>query len=86
MWPSWVGDGATAAVAGYPHLTVPMGAVHAVPIGLSFVASKDHDATVLSLGYAFEQASRLRIEPQFLTTAEQSPAVRAALSPAVRKN
>jgi amidase len=43
-----------AAVSGAPHLTLPMGTLHGLPIGLSFVARRDEDATVLALGHAFE--------------------------------
>lgn len=48
-----------AAVAGYPHLTVPMGFVQGLPAGLSFIGAKWDDARILSLGYAFEQATRV---------------------------
>ncbi|MEE4380728.1 MAG: amidase [Pseudomonadales bacterium] len=44
-----------AAVAGYPHLTVPMGRLHGLPIGLSFVGGGAKDAAILALGHAFEQ-------------------------------
>jgi amidase len=44
------------AVAGYPHLTVPMGLVFGLPMGLSFIGPKWSDARILSLGFAFEQA------------------------------
>ncbi len=44
------------AVAGYPHLTVPMGAVEGLPIGVSFIGAKWSDADVLAAGYAYEQA------------------------------
>ena len=47
-----------AAVAGYPHLTVPMGKVAGLPVGLSFIGPAWSEATLLSLGYAFEQARR----------------------------
>lgn len=47
-----------AAVAGYPHLTVPMGQDRGMPVGLSFIAGAWQDATVLSLGYAFEQRTK----------------------------
>jgi amidase len=47
-----------AAVAGYPHLTVPMGFVQGLPVGLSFIGTKWDDARILSLGYAFEQTTR----------------------------
>ena len=52
------GGGSLAAVAGYPHLTVPMGAVEGLPVGLSFIGPKWSDGMILSLGYAYEQASR----------------------------
>ena len=45
------------AVAGYPHLTVPMGFVQGLPVGLSFIGARWDDARILSLGYAFEQAT-----------------------------
>jgi amidase len=54
------------AVAGYPHLTVPMGAVNGLPVGLSFIGLQWEDAKVLSAGYAFEQAGPdLRVMPTF---------------------
>jgi len=53
------------AVAGYPHLTVPMGAVQGLPIGVSFIGGKWTDADVLAAGYAYEQASRKRVSPTY---------------------
>lgn len=76
------GGGSAAAVAGYPHLTVPMGHVKGLPVGLSFIGPKWSDAMILSLGYAYEQASRKRIEPRFLTSIEESPEVAPLLQPA----
>ena len=55
------------AVAGYPHLTVPMGAVEGLPIGVSFIGAKWSDADVLSVGYAYEQGSKKRVMPTFRT-------------------
>lgn len=78
-WPAWAGAGYLAAIAGYPHITVPMGSVHGVPIGFSIMGAKDADADVLSWGYAFEQASELRVEPQFLPNAEARPEIAAAM-------
>jgi amidase len=43
------GAGGLAAVAGYPHLTVPMGLVKGLPVGLSFIGPKWSDALMLSL-------------------------------------
>lgn len=52
-----------AAVAGYPHLTVPMGFDRDMPVGISFIAGKWEDAKVLSLGYAFQQRTQARRAP-----------------------
>lgn len=45
------------AVAGYPHLTVPMGLDRGMPVGISFIGAKWDDARILSLGFAYEQSS-----------------------------
>jgi amidase len=46
------------AVAGYPHLTVPMGRVEGLPVGLSFIGPAWSEQLLLSLGYAFQEASK----------------------------
>jgi len=51
-----VGAGSLAAIAGYPHLTVPMGDVEGLPVGLSFIGAKWTDANVLEAGAAYERA------------------------------
>jgi len=53
------------AVAGFPHLTVPMGLSGGLPIGLSFIGPKWHDHDVLKAGFAYEQLSKARVAPQF---------------------
>ncbi|KQS04274.1 amidase [Sphingomonas sp. Leaf357] len=58
------------AVAGYPHLTVPMGLVKGLPVGLSFIATAYGDAAVIEAGYAYEQASRKRAAPRYLPVAD----------------
>ena len=70
VWPPFVGIGAIAAIAGYPHATVPMGTVHALPVGLSFIGTAGADAEVLAAAYAYEQASQKRATPRFLASAE----------------
>jgi amidase len=55
-----------AAVAGYPHLTVPAGFVRGLPLGLSFVGPAWSEWRLLGLGAAFEQATRHRRPPAFL--------------------
>lgn len=59
------GYASAAAMAGYPHLTLPMGYVHGLPIGLSFVGAPYKEAELLALGYAYEQATRHRRVPEY---------------------
>ncbi|MBB6128962.1 amidase [Mucilaginibacter lappiensis] len=54
-----------AAKAGYPHITVPMGKVHELPVGLSFFSTAYKEADIITLAYAYEQASKKRAEPVF---------------------
>lgn len=77
MGPAWLIDpvlkdaaafgsaGGAAAVAGYPHLTVPMGQVRGLPLGLSFVGPAWSEASLLAYGYAYEQASHARKPPRY---------------------
>jgi amidase len=78
------GAGGLAAVAGYPHLTVPMGTVKGLPVGLSFIGTKWDDARILSLGYAYEQASMKRADPKLYPSIEDSPDVAPHFRPAGR--
>ena len=57
------GNTSLAAVAGYPHLTVPMGFVRHLPVGLGFMGLPYSEAKLLGLGYAFEQATQARRSP-----------------------
>ena len=75
------GGGYLAAMAGYPHLTVPMGQVKGLPVGLSFIGPKWSDALILSLGYAFEQARGPLPGPRFLPSIEQAPEIAPLLEP-----
>jgi len=61
-----IGTGSLAAIAGYPHLSVPMGAVHDLPVGLSIIGEKWADAAVLRAGAAYERARTAPLaEPDF---------------------
>lgn len=61
------------AVAGYPHLTVPMGAIEGLPLGISFIGTAWDDERVLRAGYAFERVADARPAPQFLPSVEVLP-------------
>jgi amidase len=78
------GAGGLAAVAGYPHLTVPMGLVKGLPVGLSFIGPKWSEARLLSLGFAYEQARGPFPTPKFYRSIEESPDIAPYLEPAPR--
>jgi amidase len=79
------GAGSLAAVAGYPHLSVPMGLVKGLPVGLSFIGPKWSDPLLLSLGYAYEQARGKFPAPQLHPSIEDSPAIAPHLQPRVAR-
>lgn len=62
------GSSTLAAVAGYPSVSVPMGAVYGLPVGLSFFGKAFSDATMVKYAYAFEQLTRHRTPPKYLAT------------------
>jgi len=75
--PAWVNDlvngdhygggsSSPAAVSGYPAVTVPMGIVHELPVGITFFGAAWSDARLIGYAYAFEQATRARRPPAFL--------------------
>lgn len=76
------GGGYLAAMAGYPHLTVPMGQVKGLPVGLSFIGPKWSDALILSMGHAYEQARGPLPPPRFLPSIEEAPEIARLLEPA----
>jgi amidase len=64
------GCSSAAAVAGYPHITVPAGYVHGLPVGISFFGTAWSEPRLLGLAYSFEQATKIRKAPRFLAAAE----------------
>ena len=58
------------AVSGYPHLTVPMGLVRGLPVGLSFIGPAWSEGLLLRSGYAFEQQAKARVAPRYLPSVD----------------
>ena len=55
-----------AAMAGYPHITLPMGQVHNLPVGFSFIAGAYKEEAIINMAYAFEQACQARKAPKYI--------------------
>jgi amidase len=62
------GSSSAAAVSGYPNITIPLGYIHGLPIGISFFSSAFQEPTLIKLAYAFEQATKVRKPPEFKPT------------------
>lgn len=62
------GFSSPAAIAGYPHITVPAGYIWGLPVGLSFFSTAWQEPTLLQVAYAFEQATMVRKPPKYLKT------------------
>ena len=75
------GAGYLAAIAGYPHLSVPMGTVRELPVGLSFIGTAGDDANMLAYGYAYEQATQLIATPKFYKSTGDVPEIAKANTP-----
>jgi amidase len=68
------GSSTPAAVAGYPSVSVPMGFASGLPVNLSFFGRAWSEPTLIRIAYAYEQASKHRRPPRFLSTVALSPA------------
>ena len=71
---NWDGESTSpAAVAGYPHITVPAGLIFGLPVGISFFGHAWQEPALIKFAYAFEQATQFRRQPRFLPTANLNP-------------
>jgi amidase len=55
-----------AAMAGYPHITVPMGLVMGLPVGISLVGRAWSEGVLIGMAYSYEQASKKRGVPSLI--------------------
>jgi amidase len=62
------GYSTASAVAGYPHITVPVGFTHSLPVGISFFGRAYSEPILIKLAYAYEQATKHRRAPKFIPT------------------
>ena len=63
---TFIGSSGPPAVAGYANVTVPAGFVGPLPVGVSFIGGRWDEPTLIGLAYAFEQATHVRVPPEFI--------------------
>jgi amidase len=68
------GTSSPAAIAGYPIINVPMGTIHGLPVGVSFVGTAFSEPKLIKLASGFEAATNARTTPEFLPTLPVTPA------------
>lgn len=64
----FVGSSTAAAVSGYADITVPAGYVEGLPVGITFIGGRWSEPGLLGLAYDYEQATQVRVPPQFIPT------------------
>jgi amidase len=67
------GNSSPAAIAGYPSVSVPMGEVSGLPVGISFIAPAWRDADAIAAAWAFERATKHRLEPTLAPSIDGTP-------------
>lgn len=77
----FLGIGYLAAIAGYPHVTIPMGKVSGLPVGFSVLGGQWQDAKVLQVGYGLEQAREVDMTPHFWSSRFDDPELNAPAQP-----
>jgi amidase len=78
----FVSSSSPSAVSGYGSVTVPMGFVGHLPVGVSFIGGRWSEPELLALAYAYEQATHVRVPPTFLATETSAASTSAARGPA----
>ncbi|MCF6348847.1 MAG: amidase [Flavobacteriaceae bacterium] len=61
-----LGSSSPAARSGYPNITIPMGFVDELPVGISFFGRAWSEPLLLEIAYAYEQGTKHRKAPKFL--------------------
>jgi amidase len=64
----FVGSSGAAAASGYADITVPAGYDAGLPIGITFIGGRWAEPELLGLAYDYEQATHVRVPPQFIPT------------------
>jgi amidase len=65
-----IGSSSLAAVSGFPSVIVPAGVAAGLPIAVPFIDPPLSEQRLIDIGYAFEQALQLGLEPGFVETLE----------------
>jgi amidase len=83
---TFVGSSSPAAIAGYADITVPAGFVGPLPVGVTFIGGRWDEPTLIGLAYSFEQATHVRVPPQFLASTSAAAAAKSAASNGERRS
>jgi amidase len=62
------GSSSLAAISGYPAITVPMGFIHRLPVGVTFFGREWSEPLLIQIAYGFEQGTKHRRPPEYIVT------------------